>query len=392
MSDGMKKFLWCYLPIFLICLALNCWGMYYFMFLSGNVTITTSYIDEATYSEDEKYFINLEYFSNAYENGIENFGARWDYYTDVSIPEKNEDGSYGDKYAYSTGVQFQNGYSYSEKVNTNYWNYSYNYYQMENCVYYNTSDGVSFSATNSLEDMNKWIYDMDGQLCLIQEKGETNEYKTLWVDRGTNYNTAMLLCDLYDVVKSLPDGERVITVDLSKYYNVFLFDGKEFSTTPTTEENWVYVSVYVNKTSNGLISANQSMFNSYLGDSTWSLYGDMENEDYWQAKTEYYLELADFTFDYENGKYYLKLQSQCIEYLSEFKNMRYLLSLDLDNIYLGNQKINVSGFSENAFGGLNVEEITLTSTETKTFTMYDKNIKVNAPDNIEIEYLEVQNV
>ncbi len=388
-ESNSKKSIWIFCLVFLICLLPNCWGLYYQMYLKDNVTITTAYIDDATYSEDEKYFINLEYYSNAYSNGIECFGARWDYYTDTSIPDKKEDGSYGDKYTYSSGVQFKNGYTYSKYADTNNWNYSYSAFKMNDCTFYNTSNGVSFDATNSLEDMNHWVYDIDGQLCLIEEKGNINEYKTLWVDRGTKYDTSMLLCDLYDVVKSLPDGEQVITIDLSRYYNVFLFDGKEFDKgTPATTENWVFVNVYIYKTSNGLVSAKQSMFKSYMGNPEWSLYGTA-SENYWQANVEYNLTLKDFTFTYENGGYYLKLQTSCIDYLKEFKNMRLLVNLDIDKIYLGADKLNIEGFSSNAFGGLKIDTINLTSDSPCTFKVFDKKLNIQHSDNITLEYLEV---
>lgn len=386
----MKKFLYAYLPVFLICFVLNCWGMYYWMFLSQNITIQTAYLDNASYSEDEKYFLNLEYFSNENGNGIENFGAWLDYYTDTAIPKQNEDGSYGAKYTFSSGVQFKNGYSSSGYIDTDGFTYSYDSRSMRNCQYYNTTEnGLSYSATNTLADMDKWVYDVDGQLCLVQEVGNVKESQVLWVKRGKKYDTALMLYDMYNVVKSLPDGEQVITIDLSKYYNVYLYDGKEFDTTNTTSENWVFVNVYVNKTSNGLVSAKQSHFNCYMGDADWSLY-DIENEDYWQAKAEYNLSLSDFTFTYENGGYYLKLQTSCIEYLSLFKNMRFLVSLDLDNIYLGFDKVYIDGFSKNAFGELQIDEIKLISVETRDFYVYDKTLNIQHSTNLNI--VEVGNV
>ena len=37
----MNKALKWYIPIFIICLALNLWGFYYYMFLSENIAIAT---------------------------------------------------------------------------------------------------------------------------------------------------------------------------------------------------------------------------------------------------------------------------------------------------------------------------------------------------------------
>lgn len=65
----------------------------------------------------------------------------------------------------------------------------------------------------------------------------------------------------------------------------------------------------------------------------------------------------------------LKLQNNAIDFLKEFKNMSYNVSIDLDNIYFGNEKINVEGFSKNAFGNLTIENLTLESEENIDFNL-----------------------
>ena len=362
------------------------------MFLKNNIALVTAYIDDATYSEEEKYFLNVEYFSNENENGIENFGVRFDYYTDVSIPEQQEDGSFGEKYIYSSGVQFKNGYSYNLGLNTNGISYFYGKYTMKNCKFYNSdSSNISFSATNSLKDMNHWVYDIDGQLCLIEEKGNVKEGMSLWAKTGTCYNTDYLIKDLYDVAKSLPDGESVVLLDLSKFFNVYLYNGKEFDkSTPCTAENLVFVQCYINKTSDGLVSAKQSMFGCYMGDSEWSLYSDEQHGDFWKVKSDYYLKLNEFTIDIEEGKYYLKLQSSVIDYLKNYKNIELYVNLDLDNIYLGEVKLNILGFSKNCFADLEVAEIILKSSEKRNFYVYE-DYNFIEHENITIRRLEVAN-
>lgn len=67
MSEEMKKFLKIYSPIFVICLLLLCWLMYYYLFLDSKISITTAYLDDATYSDDEVFFMEINYYSN--ENG-----------------------------------------------------------------------------------------------------------------------------------------------------------------------------------------------------------------------------------------------------------------------------------------------------------------------------------
>ncbi len=387
-----KKWLWAYLPVFIICLALNIWGMYFEMFLKNNVAVVTGYVGDATYSDETKYFMNVEYFSNENANGIENFGFWFNYYTDTEIPDKKEDGSYGSKYMYSSGVQFANGYQYGASVNTDYFTYSYAGYAMQNCVYYNADTNLSFYATNSLENQNKWVYDIGGKLFVIKEKGEVKEFNTLWVSRGTKYDTSMLLKDIYQIVKGLPEGEHVVKMDLSKFYNVYPYneETRQFDLSQNViEEQFVFVDVYINKTNNGLVAAKQSNFKLYMNNRNWTLYGDEVNDSYWQANAEYNLTLSDFTFVYENGGYYLKLQAGCINYLLEFKNLRILVNIDIDNIYLGNEKLKIEGFSHDAFGKLKIDKVTLKSNETRSFIVYDKALNIEVPDNISVEIREV---
>lgn len=381
----MKTFLKWYSPVFIICLILNCWLMFYYMFLKDDFTLTTAYIDEMAYSEEEKFFIEVNYYPNMYEVKI-------NCYTDTDIPEKQEDGSYGTKYTYSYGVQFDGGYQYKRELDSNYFSYDYYYNKMINCYYYNTTDnGVSYTAISKLPEKNHWVYDVDGQLCLIKEIGKKTESNFLWVKQGNIYDTALMLQDLYKSVKSLEDGERVIAFDLSKYYTVSLYDGNSFPSDKfTTSEEYVFVNIKVNKSSSTFVSAEQSFFKSFKGNPNWSLY-DIENVNYWRSLHEYNLTIKDFTFVYENNGYYLKLRDDVINFLTVFNNMKYYVSIDLDNIYLGSEKIQVDGFTEKPFGNLSLSSITLQTQENKTFKVYS-DYTIICPDNLTIELLEVQNV
>lgn len=386
----MNKALKWYIPIFIICLALNLWGFYYYMFLSENIAMDTAYVGKMAYVNEDKYFLNVEYFSNANNNGIENFSVRLDYYTDTEIPEKNEDGSYGEKYTYSTGVQFKNGCSSAYQCDTNFFSYAYTKTILNNCFYYNSDGNKSFLATNKLRDMNHWVYDLKGQLCLIEEKGAVQSGNALWVKQGTIYDTSLLIKELYNVVKSLPAGKQLITLDLSKYYNVYLYDSnsKKFDKNkPSTAENIVFLNCFVNKLDDGLVSADQSMFGAYMGKSEWSLY-DISGSNYWKAITEYDLTIEDCTIKNHDDGYYLKLQKECIEYIKEFKNLNIRLTIDLDNVYLVKEKLDIKGLDKEAFGDLNISEIILKSNENRTFKVYSDSFKITKPDNISVEVVK----
>ena len=65
--------------------------------------------------------------------------------------------------------------------------------------------------------------------------------------------------------------------------------------------------------------------------------------------------------------------------------MYFKLSLDLDQIYLGAEPLEIQGFSKNAFGNLEIAEISLTSESDRTFKVYDELLPITVTDNILLE-------
>lgn len=375
----------------LACFALDLWGLYYYMFLKDNFTLTTAYVDDMSYSEEQKWFIEVQYFPNMFE-------VKVNYYTDVDYPEYDEaTKSYGTKYTYSSGVQFDGGYQAKKKTKKKFGGIAttYKYNQMINCEYYNMDNSNnSYVAIEELADQNKWVYDIGGDLVLLQEKGNV-KYATNALNYGRYqaYDFALMLEDLYKSVKSLEDGKRVVTFDLSDYFT-FIMHNKETTRFEEeiheTTETWMYVNILVNKHSTDFVSAEQSMFNMFMGDREWSLY-DIEKVDYWRARHEYTLGIEDFTFIYEKGGYYLKLQKGVSDFLSVFSNMKYIVDIDLDNIYLGSEKLEIAGFADKAFGSIGIDTINLETTQTREFGVYG-NYNIVCPDNLTITNLEVKNV
>ena len=64
--------------------------------------------------------------------------------------------------------------------------------------------------------------------------------------------------------------------------------------------------------------------------------------------------------------------------------MQYIVSIDLDNIYLGSELIEIDGFAKGAFGTLNVQSITLESDNELVFEVFD-NLNIIHSDNITLE-------
>ena len=388
----------CYIPIFLACFGLMLWYLYYLMFLNDNVFITTAYLDEATYAEDDTFFMEINYFNNSKSNGLEAFEVKFNFYTDTQLPEKKEDGTYDTKVMYSSGFQSFNGIQYNydpynsfESVFTGHSNH---YYNIENAFYYDTEQGgTSFGSLKNqkITDRNEFIFDINGELCLIKPMGEVYTHNNAWVKSYDVYDVSYFLICLYDTIKGLDSGEHIFALDLSKYFFVNLQnENGSFDTEPTNDVNFTFANIKVNITDNGLISSEQSMFGIVMNDSNWTI-DNTGREEYWKTETTYYLENDDFTVKYENGGYFAALKSRTINYLTPFRNLNLIVNLDLDNFNINGQKVELKGLTENAFGELEIDEINLTSTQQRDFYVYESsNIICNGDINLKLlETLEV---
>ena len=387
MTESIKKgFIISCIVIFILGLLPNLWLMFYHVALKDSVAIQTAYVDSMAYSGDEeKFFVEAEYFPNV-------FGVKLNYYTDTEVPEKQEDGSYGKKYTYSTGVQFEGSVSYKVNNRLGFWK-DYDKYILKNCTYYNSIDsGQTYIAITDFTDQSHWVYDVGGELVLIKEKGYENQGGNLGWKHYLYHGVSIFVKDLYSSIESLEDGVHIVTFDLSKYFTFTYFDestGKfeEEIVDKKVLEKYMFVNIKVIKSSNDFVSANQSeLFNMFKGDPNWTLY-DFEKADYWRARNEYNFTIKDFTFVYENGGYYLKLLPSVQEFFSVFKNMKYVVTIDLDCIYYGSDTKKVDGFIRGAFGSLGIDEVYLTSKEKVTFKTYNQYSKIIRPANITIVVL-----
>lgn len=394
MSEEMKKFLKIYSPIFVICLLLLCWLMYYYLFLDSKISITTAYLDDATYSDDEVFFMEINYYSNENGNGQEVFEIKFNYYTDTRIPEQDEDGTFDSKYMYSTGAQFLGGIQYTYKEDTSlkelFSDTAYHYYTLKNGYYYDTEmGGTSFSSlkNQSIIDQSSWLYDINGQLCKIWTRGNKKIDKTLWINHYLEIDTSYFILALYNTIQSLDEGENVFALNLSEYFFVTLQDSDgTFGTKPTDDENYLYANIKVNINKNGMINANQSLFGIVEEDADWSLYGSNSDE-YWQVRTEYNLTLNDFIVVSENQKFYLDIKQSCLNYLKPFNYLNIIITINLDEVKVASTQVDIQGFTQDLYS-LDIYKIVLHSTTEREFEILDKNIQIEKDDLISINYPE----
>lgn len=385
----------CYIPIFLACFCLMLWYVYYLMFLNDDYFISTAYLDEATYQEDETFFIEINYFNNSKGNGVEAFEVKFNFYTDTQLPEQNDDGSYDNKVMYSSGFQTIGGLSYTTSEDATiadvFDGKAENFYRIENAYFYDTEmGGTSFGSLKGekLIDRDKFIFDINGELCLIQTQGEVYTHNRLWVAFYEIHDVSYFLTSIYETIKTMEDGEHIFAIDLSDYFFVTLQNenGSFDTEIHTSDEQFLFSNIKVNISNNGMISNEQSMFSIVKNDADWTL-DNTGREEYWQTQTNYYLTNDDFTVRYIDDGYYAVLKTNVVNYLAPFRNLYLTVNLDLDNFEIYNQPVELKGFTSDAFSDMAVQEINLTSSEARDFYVYDTS-NINEHNNINLILIE----
>ena len=392
-KNTLKTILIClYIPLALISLFFVSWLIYYEVNLKDNTfALHTNFVDDATYSDDETFFMEIQIFENVVE-------WKFNYYVDTSLPEQNEDGSYDNKFLFSTGVQF-----YSQDVNdiAIYTKNStrgqgviksnfcfYNEFSLQNCTFYSNDgqDTAYISGGTNLANQDEWIFDVGGELCKIQILGDVYKTSFLWEKYYDAFNVARLIAENWESAMSCENGTSVRMFDFSRYFTLSYQGENGNFTNPVEDENileeWTFMNIKITKYTNDMISASQSLFGSYQGNSEWQADGSENSQTYWTDETVYYIDNDDLRYVIGEDGNYLSIKPSTEIYLSEFLDLYIILDIDLDEF---ESILNIQGFTENPFGEIEVDEINLTSDTQRDFIVYDRTLKINT-ENVRVVY------
>lgn len=373
-TNGFLKFLgYCYIPIFLLALFFNGWFVYYKMVLEDNTwSLTSNFVDDSTYNPGT-YFIDINYYTNERGNGKEVFEVQFNYYIETSIPEKKEDGTYESKYIMSSGVQFYDTPISSAKAHSDII-YGSEYKQvLQNCEYYTAPEGLNygyFVTDTNITNKNEWIWDIDGNLCLMEEVGVVEESKFLWLSNTREWNVEALIVSLYNSLQTIENGETITMFDFTPYLNVtkmFNSETGKMENDFTMNDIQTYANIRINKSENGMVEATQSLFNSYRGDTEWTSAGSGLNELYWDDFSTYEITSEDFTFEKVDEGRLIYLKPSCETFLQEFSNVQLIVNIDLDYF----ENLTIIGLKQGAFEDFKIFTFEITSSTAQDFYIYD---------------------
>ena len=166
---------------------------------------------------------------------------------------------------------------------------------------------------------------------------------------------------------SAGQGEFYITIDLSKYFSVYEFDGRKFIEEDVSQKVFNYVAVKINYDKNGATTTDNSIFGIMKGDSEYSNV-DLVEFEYDYTRPVYKVTINDFNKRYSevDDAYYLSLKQEVRSYINERNGMAY--------IYLDYYTTeNIAGFDDYGLENLDIAYIKFDSStgffdKTRTIT------------------------
>lgn len=381
------------IALVLICLAsifTIAYGVIYFQ--NPPTAVKTAYANRLTYADESQYDgvptpLELNIYTNARQNGVECYELRINSYTDTTLPGFDDDGKVKDtKYTYGSGYQSIGVPQTKVLVDSGIFETVFSKTRMSLALTsgytYNTSDGVSYKAINSIDSLDKYIFDYgfgDGLLQVYMR----NDYR-FYGKNALNQpvylknNLPYLINSLFSLAQDMTEGVYYINFDFSEFLNYKIYDTESKKFVSPQESSIdvknLFLFTKITISNNGLLEAQQSLFDQIANDSNYSYDSIVTTDDYYKSLTLFTLEADDF--DIIRGKAILK--QSCYNYLSNFSKMYIQVVLDLDSMDCGE-------LAYNAFRGLNIDEIVLYSSTEKTFVVHeDYNITT---DNVRVEVI-----
>lgn len=387
----------------------------YYHYFVDEITIGTNYIDNQVgldieniinsedISEEEKneledrYFLEVNYYSNDKENGIELQELRLNYFTSFNLlsseyrstgmqyvgnyqglPLDTWDGNsefkfqiFGDKNRY---------YGTSEEsvaIANNYVDKSFYYYDSTNGISFNGVSNENGSIATELKRSTQFIIKIDNRAFSIsldkyfdKDVGDVRNFFGIGWKVAEKYNryyytygSLFQSCMQAIRTNSVGYGDYYITVDLSSLFSIREYDletGK-FKEDNVTDIIKNYAVLKFSYNENGARNSTQSMFGIIENSSKYDIQEDIIDTTYWQERVCYNLNEKNFEYRYSDTYkgYFLSLSMDTKKMFANMPRAKVSIDIDLQSNYLLDKEINIVGFDYNAFENFEIDTLTI---------------------------------
>ena len=402
METLKRVFLALLIVVYVVFAVLDFWWLYVLIFAPDKEIVNTFYVGTISTTPQEgeepktEYVIKIKYSSNDNKNGLECLEIQFSGFVDETGEE-----------IYSWGIQFVAnseeesledwGYNVDESsvsglVSSKWqfpltWKYYYNIWgsyapKNSSIYYYKSSDSFQndIAGAQSLGNGEGFLISIDDEIYKLNFNGNVvnnNEsnfvaekivdtwhviayYNITVYDYYYSYDIYDFAYTLYQQLQAVANGKHSASlINLPDMFSYQIFDGKTFVDVSEKENSKVsetvrnFYSIYIEKTADGVQTANDSMFGCVNGTPQFNL-TDNEDEDifddgdYLIGKTIVNCDIYDFDFvNVRENAYVLKLNDTFLNTYGKYKNdIQLAIEIDLDR--LKRQNIVFCGFSKDS--------------------------------------------
>lgn len=439
----------------------------YYHFFVKEITIGVNYIDnqvgldivDIINSEDlteeekdemqDRYFLEVNYYSNDNNNGIMLQELKINYFTDFNLLSSgyrlsgmqylgNYQGLPLDTWDGNSEISFMKignndrYYGTSDEcvqIANNYVDKSFNYYDFTNGINWNGITNNNGSIATELKRTTEFIIKIDDRAFSIKldkyfdkDVGDVRNIFGIGWKVGEKYNRyyytfGSLFQSCMQAVRtnSAGYGDYYITVDLSSLFSIKEYDleNKKFKEDNVTDIIKSYAVLKFHYDENGARNSSQSMFGIIDNNSKYDIEEETVDTTYWQERMTYNLDEKAkyngkdiFVYRYSEvyGGYFVSLNMDVKQIFQEMPRAKVNIIFDLNSDYLKEKNINIVGLDYNAFADFEIDTINFKG-ESQTIylldsALYNSNLKtlkysagisfVMADNSINSEYEEVQ--
>ncbi len=412
-------------------------GFVYYHYFVKDITIGVNNIDnqvgldiqEVLKSEDlteeekdelkDRYFLEVNYYSNDKGNGIQLQELRMNYFTSYRLTSADYRstgmqylGDYKglplDTWDGNSEVKFGNPFGNNDRyygtsdtavgIANNYVDKSFNYYDSTNGINFNGVTNENGSIATELKRTTNFIVKIDNRAFAVtldkyfdKDVGDVRNIFGIGWKVGDTYNRyyytyGSLFQSCMQAVKtnSAGYGDYYITVDLSSLFSIkeYDYDTKKFKTDDVTDIIKTYSVLKFHYDENGARNSTQSMFGIIDNNSKYDISEDKIDTSYWQERMTYNLDVTSklrgediFAYRYSEvyDGYFVSLTMDAKKLFAAIPRAKVNITLDLNAPYLTEKEINIVGLDYNAFENLELDTLTIRG-GTQTFYLLEKSL------------------
>lgn len=361
--------------------------------------------DELTEEEKDelkdRYFLEVNYYSNDKHNGIQLQELKMNYFTSYKLlstdyrstgmqylgdykglPLDTWDGNSEVKFInpFGSNDRYYGTSETSVKIADDYVDKSFNYYDFTNGVNWNGVTDKNGSIATELKRTTEFVVKIDNRafaICLNKyldkDVGDVRNIFGIGWKIGEKYNRyyytyGSLFQSCMQAVKtnSAGYGDYYITVDLSSLFSIKEYDVEtgKYKTDNVTDIIKTYSVLKFHYDENGARTSGQSMFGIIDNNSKYDVAEDKIDTTYWQERMTYNLNVKSklngkdvFEYRYSevyNG-YFISLSMDAKKLFSEMPRTKVNITFDVNE---DNEK-NIVGLDYNAFENLELDTFTV---------------------------------